>query len=80
MALFRTIWYMGILGKERTQYWSLFFWTLFNYPKKFPMAITLTVYGYHFRKVSELHIFKDAQITATVKRPRPIAAADTTPT
>ncbi len=80
LALFRTMLYLGILGKERKQYWSLFFWTLFNYPKKFPMAITLTVYGYHFRKVSELHVFKDAEITARATSPKPIAAADSTPT
>jgi radical SAM superfamily enzyme YgiQ (UPF0313 family) len=54
LALFRTIWLIGILGKERKQYWNLFFWTLFKFPQKFPLAITFTVYGYHFQKVSEL--------------------------
>lgn len=67
LALFRTMLYLGIIGKERKQYWNLFFWTLFNFPKKFPMAITLTVYGYHFRKVSELHLFADSEITEGVK-------------
>ncbi len=54
VALFRTIWLIGILGKERKQYWDLFFWSLFKFPQKFPLAITFTVYGYHFQKVSEL--------------------------
>jgi radical SAM superfamily enzyme YgiQ (UPF0313 family) len=58
MALFRSVIRLGIIGKERWQYWNLFFWTLFNYPKKFPTAITLSIYGYHFRTVSELHIFE----------------------
>jgi hypothetical protein len=30
------------------------FWTLFTRPRKFPLAITLTIYGFHFRKVSNL--------------------------
>jgi len=56
LALFRTILYLGILGKERREYWRLFFWSLFHCPEKFPMAITFSVYGYHFRKVSEMHV------------------------
>jgi radical SAM superfamily enzyme YgiQ (UPF0313 family) len=56
LAFFRTILYMGILGKEQKQYWNLVFWTLFNFPKKFPQAITFAVYSYHFRKVSELNV------------------------
>jgi hypothetical protein len=54
MALFRSIYRLGIKGAERLYYWKLFFWTLFRCPKKFPLAITLAVYGYHFRKVSML--------------------------
>jgi radical SAM superfamily enzyme YgiQ (UPF0313 family) len=56
LALFRTILYLGILGKERREYWRLFFWSLIHCPEKFPMAITFSVYGYHFRKVSEMHV------------------------
>lgn len=52
-GLFRSIWYMGIIGSERKHYWKLFFWSLFREPKKFPMAITLSVYGFHFKKVAE---------------------------
>lgn len=55
-AFFRIIYQLGIRGIERTQYWRLFFWTLFRCPQKFPLAITLAVYGFHFRKVSELHL------------------------
>jgi hypothetical protein len=53
LALFRSIWRLGILGKERWEYWKLFFWTLLNCPSKFPLAITMSIYGYHFRVVSE---------------------------
>jgi radical SAM superfamily enzyme YgiQ (UPF0313 family) len=51
MAFFHTIYSLGIVGKERTHYWKLLFWTLFRRPKVFPLAITLAVYGYHFRQV-----------------------------
>ncbi|MFC1683067.1 B12-binding domain-containing radical SAM protein [Candidatus Zixiibacteriota bacterium] len=56
LALFRSIYHLGILGKERGHYWRLFFWALFRRPQLFPMAITLTIFGHHFRKVCELHV------------------------
>jgi radical SAM superfamily enzyme YgiQ (UPF0313 family) len=56
MAFFRSILRLGIMGKERLQYWKLFFWTLLHKPRLFPLAITFAIYGYHFRQVSELHI------------------------
>lgn len=55
LALFRTIWKIGILSSDRGYYWNLFFWTLIHEPRKFPLAITFTVYGYHFKRVSELN-------------------------
>jgi radical SAM superfamily enzyme YgiQ (UPF0313 family) len=55
-AFVRSVFKLGIFGKERKQYWSLFFWTLFKKPQLFPLAITFSVYGYHYRKVSETHI------------------------
>lgn len=51
-AFFRSIWRIGVLGSDRHYYWDLFFWALLRHPRQFPMAITLTIYGYHFRKVS----------------------------
>ncbi len=56
LALFRSILRLGIVGKERLEYWKLFFWTLFRRPRLFPLAITFTIYGYHFRQVVDLHI------------------------
>jgi len=56
MALFRSIWEIGIKSKERFHYWRLFFWSLFNDIRKFPLAITFSIYGYHFRKVNALHV------------------------
>ncbi|WP_448335253.1 B12-binding domain-containing radical SAM protein [Bellilinea sp.] len=51
-AFFSSIWRLGITGKERREYWRLFFWTLFRYPRKFALAITFAIYGYHFRQVN----------------------------
>jgi len=55
-ALWRSIYQLGIRGVERVQYWRLFFWTLFRHPRLFPLAITFAIYGFHFRRVTELHI------------------------
>ncbi|MDF1521012.1 MAG: B12-binding domain-containing radical SAM protein [Brevefilum sp.] len=55
-ALLSSIVEIGIKSDERRDYWKLFFWTLFKHPKKFPLAITFSIYGYHFRKVNELHV------------------------
>jgi radical SAM superfamily enzyme YgiQ (UPF0313 family) len=46
---------LGVIGKERFYYWRLFFWSLFRRPGLFPMAITFSIYGFHFRKVFEQH-------------------------
>ena len=56
MAFGRSIYQLGIRGIERVQYWRLFFWTLFHRPRLFPLAITFAIYGFHFRRVAELHI------------------------
>lgn len=50
-AFFKAIFRLGFIGKERVQYWSLFFWSLFRKPSSFPMAITFSIYGFHFRKI-----------------------------
>jgi len=56
LAFLRSIYQLGIKGVERVYYWRLFFWTLFRRPKLFPLAITLAIYGFHFRQVCELHV------------------------
>ena len=56
LALWRSIYQLGIRGAERVQYWRLFFWTLFRRPRLFPLAITFAIYGFHFRRVAELHV------------------------
>jgi len=53
LAFVRSIYQLGIKGVERVQYWRLFLWTLFHRPRLLPYAITLAIYGYHFRTVCE---------------------------
>ncbi len=55
-AFFASLWRLGVLGKERKEYWRLFFWTLLKYPRKFALAITFAIYGYHFRQVFQNQI------------------------
>jgi len=56
LAFGRSIYQLGIRGIERVHYWRLFFWTLFRRPRLFPIAITLAIYGFHFRQVAKLHV------------------------
>ena len=47
---------LGILGKERFQYWNLLLWTLIRKPALLPLAVTLAITGHHFRRIRELYI------------------------
>ncbi len=49
LAFFRSVYRMGILDRERVQYWKLLSWVLRHRPRAFPLAVALSIYGYHFR-------------------------------
>lgn len=51
LGLVNSIWFLGIRDKGRRYYWRLFASTLIKKPRLFPTFVTLSVYGYHFRKV-----------------------------
>jgi radical SAM superfamily enzyme YgiQ (UPF0313 family) len=55
-AFFRSILYLGVLGRERVQYWQLLIWTLFRRPLLFSEAVSLAISGYHFRRICELQL------------------------
>jgi radical SAM superfamily enzyme YgiQ (UPF0313 family) len=55
-AFFASMWRLGVLGRERKEYWRLFFWTLWKYPRKFALAITFAIYGFHFRQVFQTQV------------------------
>jgi radical SAM superfamily enzyme YgiQ (UPF0313 family) len=57
LAFFRSLFKLGLVGRERLQYWRLIFWSLLRRPRAFPLAVTLAIYGHHFRKVFEGLIF-----------------------
>jgi len=50
-ALTKAIWKLGITGKGKIHFWKVFFWTFFRKPRLLPEAITLAIYGYHYRTV-----------------------------
>jgi len=50
-AFFRSMLVIGILGRNRRYYWYLLLWSLFRKPSVFPLAVTYSIYGYHFRRV-----------------------------
>ena len=41
---------LGILGRERFEYWRLFFWTLRRHPALLRVVVTLAIFGHHFRR------------------------------
>jgi radical SAM superfamily enzyme YgiQ (UPF0313 family) len=46
---------LGVIGRERFQYWKLMAWSLFRRPHLLRYAITLSIYGHHFRRVFHRH-------------------------
>jgi hypothetical protein len=52
-AFLRSIVGLGILGRERVQYWQLLAWTSIRRPLLFPIAVKLAIYGHHFRRCAD---------------------------
>lgn len=50
MAFLRANVRLGVFGSERFHYWGLLLWTFFRRPAHFPRAVTLSIYGHHFRE------------------------------
>jgi radical SAM superfamily enzyme YgiQ (UPF0313 family) len=56
LAFARSLYRLGIVGRERAHYWKLLLWTQFRRPGLFRDAITFTICGYHYRKICERHV------------------------
>ena len=56
LAFWRASLRLGVFGKERFQYWRLLVWTLVRRPRMIPQAVTFAIFGYHYRRICELHI------------------------
>jgi radical SAM superfamily enzyme YgiQ (UPF0313 family) len=57
LSFFRSAFRIGILGNERFHYWQLMLWTLIRKPRMISVAITLSIYGHHYRKICERYIY-----------------------
>ncbi len=55
-ALVKSVWFLGIREKGRQYYWKLLGWTLLRHPKSLPLSLTLSIYGFHFRKIVKGYI------------------------
>ncbi len=53
-ALLRSMLLLGVVGEGRLHYWRLLFWALLRRPGQFSTVVTLSIYGFHFRRVFEL--------------------------
>lgn len=51
LAFFRSIWKIGLLGKGKRYYWQLLLFSMVRSPRNFALAVTLAIYGFHFRRV-----------------------------
>lgn len=51
-AFMMLLWLLGTLEKGKKYFWKLLAFSLFKHPNKFPLAMTMAVYGYHFRRVA----------------------------
>lgn len=51
-AFFKLVLVLGIIEKGKKYFWQTFFYSIIKHPKKFPTAMTLAVYGYHFRRIA----------------------------
>jgi radical SAM superfamily enzyme YgiQ (UPF0313 family) len=54
-ALLRSMFLLGVVEPGRLAYWKLVLGSLLRRPRQFSTAITLAIYGFHFRRVYELH-------------------------
>lgn len=51
-AFMMLLWLLGTLEKGKRYFWKLLGYSLVRHPKKFPLAMTMAVYGYHYRRVA----------------------------
>ena len=52
-ALFKSLWLLGFRYSGRRQYWRFLAHTLLSHPRMLAPAITLAIYGHHFRRIAQ---------------------------
>lgn len=53
LSFLKILWFLGVRHNERRYFWMHLFSTLLKHPRFFEISMTLSVYGFHFRKVME---------------------------
>ena len=56
-AFVRSLFHLGIAGRERWQYWFLLGWTLTHRPRLFPKAVRLAICGHHYISISRQYTY-----------------------
>ena len=56
LAFVRSFYRLGLVDSGRLHYWQLLLWTQCRRPRLFAEAITLAIYGYHFRRVCKRRV------------------------
>jgi len=49
-AFLGAMWRIGMIEKGKIYYWMLILWSLRN-PRRLPLAVRFSIYGFHFRKI-----------------------------
>lgn len=75
LAIIRSGFWLGLWGKERLQYWRLLLWTLIRRPRLLSLAVTLAIYGHHYRRICEKYIFFDSSEEVSLDSCKSIARA-----
>lgn len=52
-AFLRSLWKIGLFDKGNKYYWKLLGYTIVRCPRKFAVAVTMAIYGFHFRRVAQ---------------------------
>ena len=58
-AFLNSLLYLGVIGRERFEYWRLLLWTMVNRPSLFALAVRMAICGHHFRLCTEQHVGKN---------------------
>ena len=55
-VLWKSFWLLGIGDRGKRYYWRLMISIILKRPRVFPIAMKLSIYGYHFRRVVEKYL------------------------
>lgn len=53
-AFIKSVFLIGVFSNGQKYFWKLLLWSLLYKPSVFPLAVTYSIYGYHYRKVLKI--------------------------